>query len=465
MYFTVEPAPQHRLPLYKTILCVACVLILVVNAISLYHNLQTLKGSNFLIARSARVVDRLQYLNLLVMDAESSLRGYFISGSDSYLGPQKTAMAEVENEFKELAGLLADSPSQLKNLAQLEALVRRKLLIMNQSVEVYRHGGLEEIVKIAKAGNGRPAMDELRLLVVIMVQEQNETLAARGAAFYREYQKGVWLGIGINAVAIAVLIMFYQLVRLSFVNRAAVEHALQLTNDNLEATVARRTEQLSLLSRHLINISEEEKIRLSRELHDEMGANLTAISMDLAAVTQRLQKVDPELAAQLQRAQTTLLDAVQLKRRIIENLRPSLLDNLGLNAALENYCEEFSRMSAVRCQVDIGVDINRGEQTLSIALFRIAQEALTNIMKYAKANNVLVSLQREAGNLVLRVVDDGVGIPKDSVAKPMTHGLLGMYERALLLGGTLTIRRGANERGTTVEARIPHTGYGAPQRS
>jgi signal transduction histidine kinase len=116
---------------------------------------------------------------------------------------------------------------------------------------------------------------------------------------------------------------------------------------------------LSVLSRHLISISEEEKVRLSRELHDELGANLTSISMDVAAVTQQLRKTQPELADQLKRARSTLVETVEMKRRIVENLRPSLLDNLGLCAAIESYCDEFSRVAQVRCDCNVGADIEQ----------------------------------------------------------------------------------------------------------
>lgn len=452
-----EPPPRHRLPLYKTVLCVACALLLIGNAISLFHNLQSLRGTNFLLGQSARVADRLQYLNVLVLDAESSLRGYFISGKAAYLGPSKTANAEVDSTFAELEKLLADNPSQIRNLAQLRTLVRRKLAIMNQSIEVYRQGGLDDIVKIARVGGERAALDDIRLQVVIMVQEQDETLGARGAAFYQEYQKAALLGIGINALAIVVLVMFYQLVRRSFGKAAAVEHALQDANDTLESTVARRTEQLSVLSRHLINVSEEEKARLARELHDELGANLTAISMDLAAPTAHLLSTEPELARQLQHAKATLLDTVALKRRIVEDLRPSLLDNLGLCAAVHSYCEEFARISSIGCDLDVDVagDLDGADPTLSIALFRIVQESLTNVTKYAQASQVRVSLTRVAGGLSLCISDDGIGIASDALVKPRSHGLLGMRERALLLGGTLTIQCGGGGRGTCVHANIP----------
>ena len=353
MYFTVEPAPNHRLPLYKTILCVTCALLLVLNGFSLSHNLETLKSTNALLTQSAKVADRLQYLNVLVLDAESSLRGYFISNADTYLGPSRTATSEIDKELHELQTLLAGSPSQLKNLAQLKTLIRRKMTTLDESINVYKQGGLADIVNIARVSDERATMDEIRLQVVIMVREQNEALAAGSAAFYREYQKAVMLGIGINGLAIIVLIMFYRLVRRSFLNRAAVEFALKNANDTLESTVAKRTEQLSVLSRHLISVNEVEKARLARELHDELGANLTAISMDLGAVTQQLAHTQPELAAQLRRAKATLLETVELKRRIVEDLRPSLLDNLGLCAAIESYCEDFARMSSVRCETDV----------------------------------------------------------------------------------------------------------------
>lgn len=466
MYFTVDSAPHRRLPLYKTVLCVTCALLLIVNGFSLFHNLQALRGAQVLIGQTARVADRLQYLNVLVLDAESSMRGYFLSDHDAYLGPTRTALAESEAEFRELEKLLSDNPNQLKNLAQLKTLVRRRLTIMTQSLDVYREGGLSEIVKIARVSDGRASMDEIRLQVVIMEQEQNETLKARSAMFYEEYQKAVILGMGINAVAIVVLIMFYQLVGRSFATRAEAEHALKVANENLESQVEQRTEQLSVLSRHLISISEEEKVRLSRELHDEIGAHLTSINMDIAAVTMKLQKTDPELAAQLKRARGSLVEVVEMKRRIVENLRPSLLDNLGLCAAIESYCQEFSRMATVRCDCDVDDEIElltRDAGDLSIALFRIVQESLNNIRKYAKASRVSVMLNRNQEGLMLRIIDDGVGISAANIAKPMSHGLLGMRERALLLGGTLNIRRGRNDCGTCIEVAIPVHDNVAPQ--
>ncbi len=465
MALTTQSNDKPRMPAVTTIVCLVCVLILVVNGWSLFHNLSSLKGANAVQSRTARVSDKMQYLNVLVMDAESSLRGYFLSGSDVYLGPLRTATGEIDTEFRELDVLLADNPAQRRNLAQLRSLVHRKLDNMNQTLEVYRKGGLEDIVKIAAFSDSKSMLDEIRLQVVIMVQEQNELLAARSAAFYREYQNAVLLGIGINAMAILVLALFYRLIRRGFFARMATQRALQHANENLEAMVNLRTEQLSVLSRHLIRLSEEEKARLARELHDELGANLTAIGIDLNAVADRLRPHQPSLAEMLERARGTLVNTVELKRRIVENLRPSLLDNLGLAAALHSYCEEFAGVTGLDCDVLIDGEVDAAGPTHAIAVFRIVQESLNNIAKYAQARHAIVHLAREAGGLVLEVSDDGIGIDIDAASKPKSHGLLGMRERALLLGGSLLIRRGVNDVGTCVEAYIPLAGPAGDQSS
>ncbi len=455
MYFTIDPPVKAGLPWYQSIVALICVLILVANGVSLFQNLRSLKGANALQSQTAKVTDQVQYLNVLVMDAESSLRGYFLSGSEVYLGPLRTASGEIDAQFAELNTLLADSPSQRKNLVQLRALVTRKLDTMNQALEVYRKGGLTDIVAIAASSDDRTLQDEIRLQVVIMVQEQNELLAARRSTFYKEYEYAVMAGIVINAMAILVLALFYRLIRRAFHARVASARALQNANDNLESTVALRTEQLSVLSRHLISVSEKEKARLARELHDEMGANLTAINIDINAVSAQLRSREPELADMLDRARGTLLNTVELKRRIVEDLRPSMLDNLGLSMALQSYCGEFGRVTGVDCEAVIDGAIDAAGPMQAIAVFRIVQEALNNIAKYAQARQVTVHVAREGDTLAVEILDDGIGIDAEELSRPKSHGLLGMRERALLLGGTLSIGRGMHDRGTCIEASIP----------
>jgi signal transduction histidine kinase len=462
MYFTTDPPLKAGLPFYKTAVALFCVLLLVVNGVSLFRNFGSLNAANLVQSQTALVTDKVQYLNVLVMDAEGSLRGYFLSGSEVYLGPLRTATRQIDEQFDELAALVADSPTQRKNLAQLRTLVQRKLDNMNQTLEVYQKGGLDDIVAIAATSDSKFLLDEIRFQVVIMVREQTELLAARRATFYQEYRSAVLFGIGINVLAILVLGLFYRLIRRGYYERVASARALQNANQNLESMVVVRTEQLSVLSRHLISVSEEEKARLARELHDELGANLTAMNIDLNAVADQLRHTQPALAAMLDRARGTLVNTVELKRRIVENLRPSMLDNLGLAMALQSYCSDYGRVTGLDCDALIDGDVDSAGPMQAIAVFRIVQESLNNIAKYARATQVTVHLAREGEQLALEITDDGVGIDPDAASKPRSHGLLGMRERALLLGGTLTVRRGVNNRGTCVEAHIPLGGPAEP---
>ncbi len=448
-------AYSRTLPFYVPIVFAICTTILVGNAISLYQNLQSLKNTNSTLEKNWRATDRLQYINVLIMDAESSIRGYFMSDNKVYLGPLKTAKNQLEKEFAGLEELLRDSPGQTKNLAQLHVLFKKKMTIIEESINVYNDGGLEEITKITKLGEGREVMDEIRLLIIIMVREQNDVQIARGERFYKEYKNAVFLGISINTSAIIVLVLFYRLIRRNYLKRLDAENELQMLNNGLEKMVFMRTEQMSVLSRHLINVSEQEKAKLARDLHDELGACLTAINMDVASVMGKLKTTEPLLSGQLQRAREALLETVNLKRRIIENLRPSLLDNLGLPTALRSHCEDFTKITGLPCKVTISDEIGDIDPLRSIALFRITQESLTNITKYAQASSVKVSLRAEEGGLRLRIIDDGIGIAMDTVYRPMSHGILGMRERVLLLNGTFTVQNDINKRGTIIEAFIP----------
>ncbi len=258
MDFSTDTGLNTGLPFYKTLLCLLCVLILIVNGFSLAHNLQSLNDANALQQQSARVADKVQSLNMLVSDAESNLRGYFLSGKDSYLRQVGNVRGQAAQQFAQLRSLLADNPNQLKNLAQLESLVRREFAAMDEMLKVYRIGGLGDVADISRSLGSDATVDEIRLMAVIIAQEQRELLAARSAAYHREYRNAVVLGIGINLVAILVIVLFYRSIRQSFFKGVRSQRALEHANQNLESTVAMRTEQLSVLSRHLMRVAEEE---------------------------------------------------------------------------------------------------------------------------------------------------------------------------------------------------------------
>jgi signal transduction histidine kinase len=209
------------------------------------------------------------------------------------------------------------------------------------------------------------------------------------------------------------------------------------------------------LARHLIRKNDNEKARLAREMHDELGSNLTAVNLDVAAVEDRLKASDPAMATRLRRALDSLRTVVSLSRRIIEDLRPSALDNMDLTEALRGFSEDFTERTGLECATELSDDIGPIGRDSAIALFRVAQEALENAASHAKPSAVSLSLAREGKGTRLLVTDNGSGLPDDAFDRPASHGLLEMRERIAMIGGTLDIRGGKEGRGTQVDAFVP----------
>jgi PAS domain S-box-containing protein len=212
-------------------------------------------------------------------------------------------------------------------------------------------------------------------------------------------------------------------------------------------------EQLRALAARLQSVREEERARLAREIHDELGQAMTAIKMDLTALIRELPADGREAFMRIERSLKLVDGTIQAVRRIATELRPGILDDLGLAAAVEWAAEEFQARTGITCHLslpdsDIALDRER-----ATALFRIFQETLTNVARHANATEVDVTLDRSNSDLCLEVHDNGKGISKEALSG-QSLGILGMRERALLLGGELTIS-GAPGKGTTVKVRIP----------
>ncbi len=442
-------------PRYILILFAICLVTLAGTALTNYQNLQKVRAHNHGIEKSWSITHHLKTLNLLILEAESSLRGYYLSGNPAFLSSWGSLREKVAEEFKLLDLLLGNNPVQSHNLAQLKELFQRKLMGFEETNLVYDSGGLEAVAQTTRSGNGMEIMDEVRVLNIIMEKEEQQSLQAQREHFYSEYQRALWIGMGITSLAMLVLILFFRLIHTGFVRQRAIEERLQKINDNLEHTVITRTTQLSELSRHLLPVSEEEKARLARELHDEMGSSLTAISMGLSNVIDRIKESDPLSASQLSRAKQGLLETVDLKRRIIEDLRPSLLDILGLPTSIQSHAEKISGLAQWTLETDIDEEIDNLDPSSTIALFRIVQEALNNAVKYAQASKVKITLKKEGQGIRLIVADNGIGITADDSKKPSSYGLLGVRERASLSGGTMRLEKGLEHRGTAINVFMP----------
>jgi signal transduction histidine kinase len=225
-----------------------------------------------------------------------------------------------------------------------------------------------------------------------------------------------------------------------------------------EARLAASQRELRALAGHLQSVREEERTRMARELHDHLGQVLTGLRLELSWLSGRLMRSEIEASHALVESTRSMMDlvdeTVETVRRTATELRPGVLDDLGLAAAIEWQAADFQKRTKIRSEVAISLDSATPHRDLSTAVFRIVQEALTNVARHASAGHVSIALGTSGGQLLLEIADDGRGITELEQSGAGSLGLLGIRERARLLGGEVTIT-GVPGMGTTVTARMP----------
>jgi signal transduction histidine kinase len=258
----------------------------------------------------------------------------------------------------------------------------------------------------------------------------------------------------VNAMTALSVLAFFMYLRQSNTlekERVHKKEALQAERDLLEVQVTARTAQLTELAQHLQTAREDERSRLARDLHDELGALLTAAKLDVARLKSRITIHTPDITERLVHLNATLNEGIALKRRIIEDLRPSSLSNLGLLAALEILGREFAERSGVQVVSDLAPVSLKPSGELTV--YRLVQEALTNVAKYAQARQVVVTLKARGALAEVDVHDNGTGFDT-RIAKPSSHGLLGMRYRVEAEGGRMAIQSTPGA-GTRIQATLP----------
>jgi PAS domain S-box-containing protein len=213
-------------------------------------------------------------------------------------------------------------------------------------------------------------------------------------------------------------------------------------------------EQLRNLSVYLQSVREKESTRIAREIHDELGQSLTALQMDVAWLGSQLPAECTQLIEKTHRMARLADATIDSVHRIITELRPILLDDLGLTAAIEWQAEEFQNRSGIGCDVYVDCRDSSIEKDLATTLFRVFQETLTNIARHAGATAVWVRLTQEENELCLEVIDNGKGITRKQIEDPRSFGIIGIRERVNLWNGSIRIT-GKHNRGTTVSVVIP----------
>jgi len=392
----------------------------------------------------------------LIVDAETGERGYLLTGKEEYLAPYTASLPRIDHAFHRLREMLVENGTAAERdlLGNINSLVGKKLSELEAAIALYKKDGPAVAQALMDTGIGKRAMDEIRAAIDGMTAEHRKELdeaTKRWAADIAFARVGMQV---MTAFTVVLLLIVWLLASRDARQREQRRRIAQEDKQRLEAVVEERTAALSELSNHLQAVREEEKSKLARDIHDELGGILVSAKMDVAWVEKRLRDRDPEAAAKLDRTLQTLDDGVETKRRIIEELRPTLLDNLGLPAAIDWQVHEICDRAGLQCTLDMPPEEAAIDPALAIALYRIVQEALTNIVKYARAKNVTVDLAVTDDDVTLLIEDDGIGIPDDAQSNRLSHGIAGMRQRVKAMHGEFSIGR-RPEGGTIIEVNIP----------
>jgi signal transduction histidine kinase len=405
---------------------------------------------------SMKTFSQLGRLARKLSEAESAQRGFLMTQDEQYLEPYTAALPNISS--------LTGSLSQHYSKADIEGgngvLDDRITMLLDQvgkktgelalTIKLARQGKWDSATSVFRAGNGNVEMQRIRTLVEELQKEEAAKITFGVEKVRVSLQLSRWTIGGLAALNALLLILVTLWLR-SESRRAQEREA------TLDSTVHERTAQLAQLASHLQEVSETEKSRLGRELHDELGAILTASKLDLAWIQPRLTADQTELGEKLRRALKNLDQGIQIKRRIIEGLRPTTLASFGLVTA----ARELIELAAERANWKLELDFPETDPDLSeeaeITLFRILQESVTNIAKYAKASRVRVGLLYAPGKVCkLEIEDNGIGFRQTDI-RPKAAGLMGMRERLRARGGKLDIESGPGK-GTLIRAFLPLAG-------
>ncbi len=402
---------------------------------------------------------QLQTIAQSVLEAESGQRGYLLTGREEYLHTYQEAKPRIDAGFAALRGLYAQDGATLARIEALRGLTETKLSELLLTLQLAQDGKRQAGVDIVLSGLGNEYMEAVRKLSAELVRLETQKTEATSQNIVDTLLFS-WLTVAALAAVslLAILVGLRQSATLE-AQQESHKQMLKAEQQRLEREVAQRTAQLRELNNHLQTAREDERHRLARDLHDELGALLTSAKLDAARIRSRIAATSPEALERLSHLVETLNAGIALKRRIIEDLRPSALGNLGLVATLEILAREFSERSGL--PVHCALQPVRLSASADLVVYRLVQEAITNITKYAKAREVWITLSGHGEWVDISVRDDGVGFDPARVAAT-AHGLLGMRYRVEAEFGVLELLSAPGQ-GTQIRARLPQAGTASPE--
>ena len=366
-----------------------------------------------------KVIQHLDHLLQLVHDAKKDKDKFLVSGEQIHLISFYRSLKEVDRDLGVLTELAGDSPWLKQRLAVIELLVTKKLAFLDGQVRLRTVGsGDLSGVKMSVL------RDHVAAAKVEAIRQKQFLSTKQEADFFKMEMLLIFNSGIILTLIIAVLLI-------------------------MRKEIANRIK----MNEHVAMLQEQDRLALSREVHDDIGQNLTALKLDLDFFEKRLVPSNEEMSLQLAEMRKNLDQLLTKTQDITAKLRPPLLDNLGLAEAIEWQVNEFRRRSSIEFFLMLNEDIRAHDEKVALGIIRILQEALTNIIRHARATEVSISMCDHRDEFILEISDNGCGITTKEADSVNSFGIMGMRERASLFNGKVVVK--GSEQGTIVVLKIP----------
>lgn len=435
--------------------CVAAVGMMFISEGSYWQSVGTLDA----VGRMAAARIHIQTLQRSLVEAETGQRGYLLTDREEYLQPYRAALAAIDDSFRALEAHYGNDAHPRELLRQLHTMTDTKLAELAVTMRLHNEGRTTASRELMLSDIGKEKMEAIRAAGVALLDLESRRVSAGREDIFRTL---LLSRIGVSTLSAISLLALFLYLRQSLaleLQQREIKRVVQAERDRLEIVVTHRTVELTELARHLQTAREDERSHLARDLHDELGALLTSAKLDAARIKSRLVKAElpsDEALARLAHLVETLNSGIALKRRIIEDLRPSALASLGLVPTLEILAHEYSESAGLPVHCDLApVSLSA---SADLVVYRVVQEAFTNISKHAQASQLWLTLGTTKGPdgndwVQATVRDDGIGFDSSAPTRA-AHGLVGMRFRLEAEGGSLNILAAPGE-GTLIDMRLP----------
>ena len=436
-----------RSPVVFPLACIAAVAMLFMSEASYWQSASGLQD----LTRGHDAGERILSLERSLLEAESDQRGYLLTQNKEYLVSYDKALIDSQAAFKDLDTYYQNTPAAREALGKLHAAIGAKLSELALTIRLQNEGRGAAVIDLMRSNIGKEQMEVVRDLSGQLLALASISVRANRAALNHTLLLSRTGMAALAALSLMALYLYRRQAGLQLIHEQELKRQIQVERDRLDGLVKQRTAELTELSRHFLTAREDERARLARNLHDELGALLTAAKLDAARIRSRLAGREPEALDRLAHLVLSLNSSIALGRSIIEDLRPSTLSNLGLVATLEILAREFAEHAGVA--VHCALSPVRLLPGIELVVYRAVQEAITNVSKYAQAGQVWLTMGPAGDTVELSVRDDGVGFNSSQPAGS-GFGLLGMRFRVEAASGELSVTSAPGQ-GTCVQLTLP----------